>query len=227
MSNIKSLTDAIFKKAKEDFFSYISKKDISLLPKAQDLFNYEIKSINNILKLKIILNEHDILIEQDLDINQIHDLSSIIKKKVIPYNFVRDMVLVILNNNDTEVFKEVVQLNNIKSIDKLIKNNSNEIYNKIGKLDVTLVHDNRNLFETKINFSNLISLVEKIKINRDTIYTNYIQASDNKIKQHDRENWYGHDQGFPSPIIDFLIGNFIISENDEFLTDEKGNFITF
>jgi hypothetical protein len=222
---MKNVIDDIFKKAKEDFFVYLANKDKSLLAKANDLFNHNVVSINNKLKLKIILNENNILVEHEITIEDLKDLASIIKKKVKPYSYARDIVLVILNNNETEVFKEVVPLNKINYVNQLIQDNTNSIYKKIGKLDVTLTHNNNTLLDVKIDFNNLLQLNEKIKKHSETIYNTYLLSDNQKIQKH--EHWYGHDDTFPSIILDYLFGHFIVTENNEFFSDENGNLITF
>ena len=208
-------------KARLDFKLYLEKKGRDdLLPNVDALFN--IKAMNKSLNVLLMLNDETEVFNEAISVDDLDILPDLINEKTERIYRGKDDVLVTLVIDGNVVLDKSLKLKDFDDLKQLLVANKEQIFNEIGYIDIDFMHDKNELFSTKMRIDDILNLNELLLENQDIIYDNYLSVPLRK------ENFYGEGEGQISiPIAGVMTGNFIVSENDEYLADENGNFIVF
>jgi len=212
---------SLIRNIKLNFQDYLIEKNRSeLLDKLDELFDYEVKEINNVVKVSLHFKDQ-VIFQEDILLTNFKDLPQKIQHSVrMIFN---DELLTTFNlvYNDKNVFKQDLKIGDIKQIKTVLQKNRKIIFNKIGTLDVQLQHnDTKELCSFKLNISNFKDIITSIKKNEEDIYKNYIDVDLKKQRKY-----YGEGDSPTPPIVEIL--NPIVDEFDNYLSDENGNIITW
>lgn len=205
--------------AKTDFISYLKDKNQhDLIDSASNMFDYKIEyDINDI---RVTLKSKDnVLYDDDISINNINKIPSIFDNLIVERdNSINYLVSLKYKN------KTLLEFNDIDDIHNVINDNKALIFKSIGFIDFKLVKNGtKELTNIKINMNEINTITARFQKENDNIYNAFVESR-RKKKKRDDEYYYGDNA---TPIIGILTGNFIISEYNEFLCDEFGNFVSF
>jgi hypothetical protein len=218
MKKMNELITKTIQNAKSEFKSYLSRKNKSdLIDKVDELFNYSVKSENKVVNV-VLTNNSRVFFNENINIDELTLLNEKIRKIKVN-NFELSLLF-----NEKQIFnKSINSFNDLKGV---IDENKEQIFNEIGYLNLTLIqNDTHELLDLKVNINDLNEVNDLLKQNSDFIYDKYVEED---IKG--RQSFYQEGSESTSigiPLVDLLTGNVIHSENDEILSDEFGNCLSF
>jgi hypothetical protein len=208
---------------REGFEKYlIENKKTELLSQINELFDFRVEKVPHLLNISLKFKD-DLIFNESISLNEFDDIPNKVKQSI---RMIRNDELVTHFNisfNDKMVFDENLSIKNINQLDSILEDRKSDIYQKIGKIDISMVHNKSNeLLGFKINYADFYRLPEIMKEYERLVFDKYIY--DKKVR-HDDGHWHGGG-GVPAGPIP-LFGNFIVDEFDNFLSDENGNCIIF
>jgi hypothetical protein len=219
------LTDLIAK-TKSEFEIYLkdNKRD-DLLPKIQELFNYRVQEVNNTVDVCLeYLN--NVVYEKSYEMQNLNLLSEDIKNAInVSFD---DKITFTLNIEQLgrKVFKMDLKIEDLNHMVNKLHDLSSVILNKIGLLNIVLMHNNtKELVSFGMRINRIDELIDELNNHKDVIYNGYVEPVIKKA-----QHFYGEGSGDASIgriIEDVLVGNFIVDEFDNFIADENGNCLVF
>lgn len=203
-----------FNRAKLEFTEYLKQKGrLDLLNRVDELFDYSVhaNSVNVVLRR----NNKDIF-NETIKFEELYNINSMLDN--IKCDTRLDIILIF---NDREIFNNPIE--SIDDIENVLSSNKEYIFNNIGYVDVSLVHNNKNsLVNMKFNLKKIENFIETLNTHKDIIYEKYIKTYKiDKVRKSFMDNSGGE------PIIDIIDGKFIIDEFDQYISDEFGNCLVF
>jgi len=207
---------------KKNFEEYLANKNREeLLPRLGELFDYKVQEVNHLMDVSLIFKD-DVIFKEEISVKDFSDVPDKLKKSVrMIFNDGLTTKLNIAFNGEN-LFSEDLTIKDIKDIESVLQAHRSRIYQRVGKVNVTLVHNkNSELFSCDVRFTDLDDLIGAIKENEDLIYNKYIEPS-----KKDRQDFYG--EGHSTSVVgELLKGNFIVDEFDNFIADENGNCLVW